>query len=47
MSKVIIRYESIEERESIIKALSTGIKIKSISKPYKTGKYKRIYIDIE
>ncbi|MDK0920062.1 hypothetical protein P5F52_14970 [Clostridium perfringens] len=46
MSKIMISYQTVEERERIIKALSTGTKIKKISKPYEKGKYKRIYIDI-
>lgn len=47
MSKIIISYQTVEEREKIIKALSTGTRIKKISKPYRKGVYKRIYIDIE
>ena len=47
MSKIIISYQTVEEREQIIKDLSTVVNIKKISKPYKTGLYKRIYIDIE
>lgn len=47
MSKVIISYQTVEERERIIKALETGTNIKKISKPYEKGKYRRIYIDIE
>ncbi|WP_338595612.1 hypothetical protein QJR28_02295 [Clostridium baratii] len=47
MSKIMISYKTVEEREKIIKALLTGTKINKISKPYEKGKYKRIYIDIE
>ena len=47
MSKIIISYQTVEEREQIIKALFNGDKIKKISKPYRKGLYKRIYIDIE
>lgn len=47
MSKIIISYQTIDEREQIIKALATGVKIKKISKPYRKGLYKRIYIDID
>ena len=47
MSKIMISYQTKHERERIIKALSTGTKIKKISKPYDNGKYRRIYIDIE
>ena len=35
MSKIIISYQTVEEREQIIKTLSTGVKIKKISKPYR------------
>lgn len=47
MSKIIISYQTVEEREQIIKALSNAVNIKKISKPYKTGLYQRIYIDID
>ncbi|BDU86952.1 hypothetical protein SNUCP2_00350 [Clostridium perfringens A] len=47
MTKIIISYQTIEKREQILKALSTGVKIKKISKPYRKGLYKRIYIDID
>lgn len=47
MSKVIIRYESIEEREKIIRALSIVMRVKSISKSVEIGKYKRICIELE
>ncbi|MBI6029315.1 hypothetical protein ACV311_13240 [Clostridium perfringens] len=47
MTKIIISYQTVDEREHIIKALSTGVRIKKISKPYRKGLYKRIYIDIE
>ncbi|MFR9241857.1 MAG: hypothetical protein ACLVKE_14220 [Clostridium baratii] len=47
MSKIMISYQTIEEREKIIKALLTGTKIKRISKAYDNSKYRRIYIDIE
>lgn len=47
MNKIIISYKTVEERERIIKALSTGVRIKKISKPYRKGLYKRIYIDID
>ncbi|CUP24642.1 Uncharacterised protein [Clostridium baratii] len=47
MSKIMISYQTVEERERIIKALSTGTNIKKISRPYDKGKYIRIYIDIE
>lgn len=45
--KVMISYETLEERKKVIQVLSNGINIKKISKPYEKGKYKRIYIDIE
>ncbi|MBM7834991.1 hypothetical protein [Clostridium sardiniense] len=45
--KIMVSYETLEERNRIIVALSTGVKINNISKQYDKGKYKRIYIDIE
>ena len=47
MSKIIISYQTVEERDRIIDILSNGTKIKKVSKPYERGKYKRIYIYIE
>ena len=46
MIKIIVRYSNKEEKERIIKGLSKEFNIKQISKPYKTGKYKRICIEI-
>ncbi|WWU65272.1 hypothetical protein QJR26_02625 [Clostridium baratii] len=47
MIKIIVRYSNKEEKERIIKGLSKEFNIKQISKPYKTGKCKRICIEIE
>lgn len=47
MSKIMISYKTVEERERIIKALSSGTNIKKISRPYEKGKYRRIYIEID
>ena len=47
MAKVIIKYENETEKQKIIKLLAFGTKIKDISKPQKTGKYYRVYIDLE
>ena len=47
MAKITIKYYSIEEKTRIISALSNGIRINKISKEYETGKYKKVYIDIE
>ncbi|WP_338630495.1 hypothetical protein [Clostridium baratii] len=46
MIKIIARYSNKEEKERIIKGLLKEFNIKQISKPYKTGKYKRICIEI-
>lgn len=46
MSKIAIRYERTEEVEEIIRALEKEFEIKDISKPYKSGKYKRVYVSI-
>lgn len=47
MSKIMISYQTIQERDKIINIISAGTKIKKVSKPYEKGKYKRIYIDID
>lgn len=47
MTKIQIRYENEIEKLKIIEVLSKEIKIKKISKPLKTGKYYRVYVDIE
>lgn len=47
MTKVQIKYETNLEIVNVIKALSNKFKIKNISKPYKTGKYYRVYVDLK
>lgn len=46
MAKIIIKYENEIERIKIIEALSKGVKLGTIGKPHKSGKYYRCYIDI-
>lgn len=47
MAKITIKYENETEKQNIIKLLSFGTKIRTISKPQKTGKYYRVYIDLK
>ncbi|WP_300348113.1 hypothetical protein [Clostridium sp.] len=47
MTKITIKFILEEEKQRIIKALSVSGKINKISKVYETGKYKKVYIDIE
>ena len=47
MVKVQISYENEIEKLKILEVLSKGIKINKVSKPCKTGRYYRIYVDIE
>ncbi len=47
MVKIQVRYENEIEKIKVIEVLSKGIKINKISKPCKTGKYYRVYVDIE
>lgn len=47
MAKITIKYENEKEKQDIIKLLSRGTKIKTISKPQKTGKYYRVYVSLE
>lgn len=47
MAKIQIRYENEIEKIRILEVLSKGIKINKISNPIKTGRYYRVYVDIE
>ncbi|MDU4724850.1 hypothetical protein [Clostridium sp.] len=47
MVKIQISYENEIEKLKILEVLSKGIKINKVSKPCKTGKYYRIYVNIE
>ena len=47
MIKIQIKYENEIEKIKLLEVLSKGTKIKKIYKPCKTGKYYRIYVDIE
>ena len=47
MAKIQIKYENEIEKIKILEVLSKGIKINKISKPSKTGRYYRVYVDIE
>lgn len=46
MVKIQISYENEIERIKVIEVLSKGIKINKVSKPCKTGRYYRVYVDI-
>lgn len=46
MAKIQIRYENEIERIKILEVLSKEIKIKKISKPLKTGRYYRVYVEV-
>lgn len=47
MAKIQIKYDNEIEKIKILEVLSKGIKINNISKPSKTGKYYRVYLDTE
>ena len=47
MAKIQIKYENEIEKIKILEVLSKGININKISKPSKTGRYYRVYIDVE
>lgn len=47
MVKIQIRYENEKEKLKILDVLSKEIKINKVSKPCKTGRYYRVYVDIE
>ncbi|WP_294378924.1 hypothetical protein [uncultured Clostridium sp.] len=47
MTKIVIKYTDEAEKIKLINILSLGVKISNVSKPYKQGKYYRVYIDVE
>ena len=47
MVKVQIKYENEKDKLRILELLSKGTKVKDISKPQKTGKFTRVYVEIE
>ncbi|WP_181951893.1 hypothetical protein [Clostridium paraputrificum] len=47
MVKVQIRYENEIELIKVSEVLSKGIKINKVSKPCKTGRYYRVYVEID
>lgn len=46
MMKIQIRYENESDKKKLIDGLSKEFKIVKISKPYKNGRYFRVYVDI-
>lgn len=42
-----LRYKTDTEKDKMIQILSAAATVKKISKPYRSGKYYRIYLDIE
>ena len=42
-----LRYKTDAEKQKMLQILSTAASVKKISKPYKSGKFLRVYIDIE
>ena len=47
MAKIQISYENDIEKIKILEALSKGLNIKNVTKPYKTGSYYRVYVYVE
>ena len=47
MTKIMIKYKDQSEMIRLIDVLSAGAEVKKVSKPYKQGKYYRVYVDIE
>ena len=45
--KIQIKYENEKDKLRIIELLSKGTKVKDISVPKKTGKFTRVYVEIE
>lgn len=44
--KIQIKYENEMDKEKLIEGLSKEFNIIKISKPYKSGRYFRVYVDI-
>lgn len=42
-----LRYKTDTEKNEMIEKLSNTITVKKVSKPYRTGRYYRIYLDVE
>lgn len=47
MIKIQVKFENEEEKEKVIKLLSENFIVSKVSEPYKTGRYKRVYLDIK
>lgn len=47
MVKIQINYQTEEEKLKLIRILSAAAIIKKISKPYKSGQFYRVYLDVE
>lgn len=47
MVRIIVKYENEAEKHKFIEFLATGNKIKTISNPHRSGKFYRVYVDIE
>jgi len=47
MVKIKLSYKKEEDKIRVIKQLSDGSNIKSISKPYKSGEFYRVYIEVK
>jgi len=47
MVKLQVKYENEAEKEKVMRVLSKECKVIKVSDPYKTGKYNRVYVDIE
>lgn len=47
MIKLQIRYQTEEEKQKMIDILSAGAVISKVSRPYRQGKYYRVYVDVK
>ncbi len=46
MMKIQIKYENENDKEKLIDGLSKEFKVVKVSKPYRNGRYYRIYVEI-
>ncbi|WP_252234761.1 hypothetical protein [Clostridium sp. ZS1] len=47
MTKIMIKYENDIDKIRILELLSKGTKIIDVRKSHKSGKYYRVYVDVE
>ena len=47
MIKIMIKYDTEEKKSKLLNLISKGYEISNISKPYRSGNFTRVYVDIK